>query len=346
MPLEATDPDGKSLGWKTFGGLGLFGTLFISFFYPVVAGWVVIYLFKLPTLLVASKETVVSTFSQISSAFSINIYATVFVTIITSFVVSKGLVNGTERVGLFLLPILFILLVILAFHSLMLDNASAGVAYYLSPDFSKITGHTVLAALGQALFSLSVGSGLMITFGSYMKEKSCSVKSSLSVMAADTLVAFLAGLIIMPALFAYSISPSAGPGLLFITLPTVFAHMGGGIFWGLLFFFLVFIAAFTTTISVTEALSAFVAERFNLSRKKAVFVFSVVQIIGQVFVIGSLSGTFPIKLFGKNLFDFFSDFTSNYAIPLAALAVTLYLGIYYRKSIIEKSENTYFGSLQ
>ena len=241
-------PEGKSLGWKSFGGFGLAGTLFMAFYYPIIAGWTVQYIFLSPVL-AAHHEEIKSTFDSVLTGFGVGFVSTAFVIILTNFVVARGLVEGTEKVGLFLLPVLFILLVILAFRSLTLENASAGIAYYLVPDFSKLTTKSVLAALGQAFFSLSVGSGLMITFGSYMNKKNCAAKSSISVMVADTLVAFFAGLVIMPALFSYGISPSSGPGLVFIGLPTVFSHLTGGTFWAPIFFFLMFIAAFTSTIA-------------------------------------------------------------------------------------------------
>ena len=338
MPLEGHRPDGKSPGWKIFGGIGMFVAFATMLYYPIVAGWVVEFFLKSVSLAHASQDVVNSTFGHVAGNFSATFLASAFVIILTSFVVGRGLVEGTEKVGLFLLPLLFVLLVVLAFRSLTLEGSSAGVSYYLMPDFSKVTGQTFLAALGQAFFSLSVGYGVMITFGSYMRKEACSVKSALSVMVADTLVAFFAGLIIMPALFAYGISPSAGPGLLFVSLPVVFSHMSGGAFWSPVFFFLIFIAAFTSTISLTEVLSTFISERFNMARKKAVSVLTAIQLVGMGIVLASQTGKISFKIAGMDFFDSLDTLLSNYLVATAALAVCLYVGIYHRKTIIEKAD--------
>ena len=251
--------------WVGVGVLGVLTGLFILSFYAVIAGWAFGYIFK--TLF--NEQT---PFSQFIASPGLDIGLTLLFILLTITVVYGGVQGGIERWSKMLMPMLLVLLMILIIRSVTLPGAEAGIEFLLKPDFSKLTGQSFLAALGQAFFSLSLGMGLMITYGSYLSSKDNMVTSALWVAVFDTLIALLAGFMIFPALFAFGKQPDAGPTLIFIVLPELFQQMPFGNVIGALFFLLLSIAALTSTISLLEVPVAYVVDELGWKRKRTVWI--------------------------------------------------------------------------
>ena len=253
---------------------------------------------------------------------------------LTAGVLYAGVEKGIEKWSKVLMPMLFAIVVYLCVYSIFLPNSSAGYKFYFDFDFSKITADVIIAALGQAFFSLSLGMGAMMIYGSYIEKGTNLAKTSIQIASLDTLVAILAGLVVFPAVFSYGIDPAAGPQLVFITLPTVFAQMTGGYFFSLFFFLLVAVAALTSTISILEVQIATVAEEFKMNRKLSLVLMSVVMLVVCSMCSYSL---IPIEegneltLFGKSMFDICDILTSYIILPLGGLLIMLFLGWFYKK---------------
>lgn len=273
-PVGAFKTISKSKWWPAVGYLGVATGIGILSFYAVIAGWTLGYIFR---TLFHSTGTFGEFIHDPTSEIG---YFTVFLGL-TLYVVLGGVERGIERWSKVLMPSLFLILLGLIIFSLTLEGAGAGVEFYLKPDFGKISGATILAALGQAFFSLSLGMGTMITYGSYLQKNENIVVGAGAVALADTLIAVLAGLVIFPALFSVGMEPSQGPGLVFNVLPRIFEMMPGGTAVGVFFFILLAIAALTSTVSLLEVPVAFLVDEKKWPRKKAVWIIS-----GIVFVLG------------------------------------------------------------
>ncbi len=259
--IEAIKPGSP---WKWVGVLGVLTGVGILSFYGVIAGWTFGYIFKMAT-------GNVSDFSEFVSNPLMVLFLFALFMLLTTSIVYGGVEAGIERWSKILMPILFILLIGLIIYSVTLDGAGRGLAFYLQPDISKITGKTMLAALGQAFFSLSLGMGLMITYGSYVSKRDNIISSAFYIGLFDTMIAIMAGLIIFPALFAMGESPSAGPSLVFVVLPKLFIQMPGGLVVGTFFFILLTVAALTSTISLLEVPVAYLVDEKKVDRKKIVW---------------------------------------------------------------------------
>jgi len=249
-------------------------------------------------------------------------------------IVYSGVENGIERWSKILMPILFILMLALIIYAVTLEGAIKGLTFYLKPDFSKITGKTILAALGQAFFSLSLGMGLMITYGSYLSKKENIITSAVYIGLFDTLIAFMAGLIIFPTLFAMGMEPNQGPALVFIILPELFTKMPGGIIVGAFFFILLSIAALTSTISLLEVPVAYLVDEKKVNRKKFVWIVAAVT-----FVIGIPSALsqgavdffsnfalLPQRLSGTDFLSHMSFIFGDFSLTLGALLISIFVG--------------------
>lgn len=315
-------------GWLSIGVISVVASISIMSFYSVVGGWTLEYIFKSlsPSFLTSDSSSLSQQFSGFSeSSFMPVVMHLLFLTI-SALIVVAGVKNGIEKYSKILMPVLFILVLLLAIRSLTLEGASEGVRFLFYPDFSKITGETALAALGQAFFSLSLGMGCIITYGSYVNKKENLFKISFMSAAADTGFAILAGLAVVPAVFAFGISPAEGPSLVFITLPQVFAQLPFGYIISIAFFFILLIAALTSSISLLEVVVAYFTEELKWSRKLAVVV--TFMIIGVFGTFSSLSQGIlsDIKLFGKTFFDLFDYTSSNILLPVGGLLVVLFAG--------------------
>ena len=295
-------------------------------FYNVVGGWTIKYMIEsLGTLLPLAAEGKSAEFFNafIGDAYGVVFFQVIFM-VLTTLIVLGGIGKGIERACKVMMPALFVILIVLILRSLTLPGAEAGVAYYLKPDLSKLTGATFLDALGQSFFSLSLGLGIMITYGSYISKEERLPSSAMWTASLDTLIALMAGLAIFPAVFAMGLEPGQGAGLSFVTLPAVFAKMTGGVFFAFLFFLLLFFAALTSSMSLMEVATAFGIEKFKWKRKKTVCVMGFVIILLGVPSALSFSGAPTVA--GKAFFDAVEYFCNNILLPLGSLLTCLFVG--------------------
>ena len=229
------------------------------------------------------------------------------------------------------MPILLLLMILMCIRSLTLDGARQGIDFLFKPDFSKINGNSVLDALGQALFSLSIGMGAVCTYGSYIRKQDNLFTTSLWIAGADTFIAILAGVAIFPAVFAFGLSPAAGPSLVYEVLPNVFNSMPGGMVFAVGFFMLLSIAALTSTISLLEVLVLWAVEELHWSRRKAAIILSLVVFTIGVFCTLSFGPLSHVTIFGLTIFDLCDKLTATYMMPIGALLFTLFIGWYLPK---------------
>ncbi|MFQ3547116.1 MAG: sodium-dependent transporter [Termitinemataceae bacterium] len=291
--------------WTFAGVLGVLSGFLIMGFYPVVGGWSLAYIFKSMTGLLATPETIPDSFSSFISNPWEPLLWMLFYMILNISIVIQGITGGIEKASKILMPALLVMLLVLAGRSLTLPNAEQGLLYLFKPDFSKVTGATVLAALGQAFFSLSLGMGCMITYGSYLTKDQKLLNNAVFVTAMDTGIAILAGIAIFPALFSFGMEPAAGPGLVFIVVPSVFAKMGVlGILLSAIFFGALMVAALTSSVSLLEVVTAYLIDEKNIPRTKAVIGSSMIMVI--MCVLSSLSlgimSNIPIPLLNVGFF--------------------------------------------
>lgn len=328
--------------WYLIGSFGAISSFLIMAFYTDVAGWVYSYVFKSVTggILSTNPETTSKIFNDfISATWSPLIWQWITIVVVGSIIIA-GVNKGIERITKTLMPVLFILLLVCGARSLTLPGAAEGLKFLFNPDFSKITGATILAAMGLSFFKLSLGMGTMITYGSYMGDEQNIPKTALRVMLSDTLVSILAGIAIFPAVFAFGFEPSAGPSLLFITIPTVFASMSYGSVFMVLFFLLVSIAATTALISLLEVPVAYLSEELKWSRKKATLLsLLALAIIGATATLSN-SVLADIRILDRNLFDLYDFLTSSVIMPISGVAIAIYLGWFWgKKRILAEASN-------
>lgn len=325
--------------WNCIGMLGVLAGLLILGYYSVVAGWTLEYIVSSVTNGFADKkpEDFVIAFQEFSQdPFRPIVWLLAFL-LFTHYIVIKGVKDGIEKSSKIMMPVLFILIVVLAICSMTLPNANKGLEFLLKPDFSKVNADVFLGAMGQAFFSLSLGMGCLSTYASYFGSDTRLGKTALSVGVIDTFVAILAGLIIFPAAFSVGIQPDAGPSLIFITLPNVFQQAFGSVpfmamVFSLLFYVLLALAALTSTISLHEVVTAYLNERFKISRGRAATL-----VTGFCIVTGILSslslGIWDAKFFNLGFFDLLDFVTAKLMLPLGGLLVCLFVGWYLKRSV-------------
>jgi len=314
--------------WRGIGFLGILTGICILSYYSVVAGWASGYLIKTVSGAFGGDITGQMT-DEIFTKFSADplqvLLLFLLVIGITTFIISKGVKGGIERWTKVLMPLLFLLIIFLAIRALTLPGAEKGISFYLKPDFSKLNGTVILFALGQAFFSLSLGMGTMITYGSYISKSDNLVSSAGWVCLSDTIIAILAGLIIFPTIFAIpGIAPSAGSGLVFKVFPLIFSKIPGGDIFGALFFTLLLVAAITSTISLLEVPVAYFVDERNWPRKKAAFLigaFSFLLGIPSALSSGGVKLLTKIDFMGKMNFLF-----GNVSLAFGAFLICLFLG--------------------
>ena len=334
----------KELGggaWPAVGFMGVFTGFIITSFYVVVAGWCLAYVGFMASGQLASADSALleNTFTSFISATGAPlIYAGVFMLLVV-LVLAGGVGRGIERANKILMPLLFLLLILLVLRSVTLPGAGEGLRFYLVPDWSQVTLGTFREAIAQAFFSISLGMGTMITYGSYLRAQENIPSSALTVVLLDSSVAILAGLMIIPAVFAAGLNPSAGPGLTFITLPAVFAQMPAGTFFGVLFFVLLSIAALTSAVSILEPMIAYFVDEHKLNRRKVVFGVCAVCFglgIPASLSLGVMSG---IKFFGLNWFDLMDTLANNILLPLGGFFVSLFAGWFWGPRALQAMSN-------
>ena len=319
---------GKPNFWQIIGILSIITVLTILTFYSVVGGWVLQYLiYTLSSRLPEISENSQEFFSNLLQSPINGVVWTAIFTLITGLIVVRGIKSGIEKVSKILMPLLFFLILVLFIWSLFLPGIKESLLYLLKPDFSKISSESILAAIGQAFFSLSLGMGTFITYGSYLKQDKPIGRTSLWIATGDTLVAIIMGIIVFSVIFSFGFAPNSGPGLIFETLPTLFNKMPGGCIISVLFFFLVLFAAVTSSISILETAVTFFSEITRFTRKQVTIFWTIV--LGILACICSLSfnSLSHIKVFSKfSVFDF-ADFLSNIIfLPVGGILITLFFG--------------------
>lgn len=327
----------RSRWWLT-GALAILASYLILSFYMVVAGWTLEYfwqsltgaLYELPAN--AGNDEMSNAFHARMGEYITGSWRPLVVTYImiaiNLFILMRGVQKGIEKMSNFMMPLLFLLLVVFAGVAMSFPKAGEGLAFFLNPDFSKITPAVVVNALGQSFFSLSLGMGILITYSAYFPKDTRLVKTAVTVSALDLLVALLMGFIIFPAVMSFGLDNESleGATLVFVTLPEVFAHMPGTQWWSALFFLLLMVAAVTSTISLGEVSIAFLQDHFGMKRRKAclwvmlpLVVLSTVCSLSQ----GVLS---HIRIMGMNVFDFLDNTATNIMLPVAAILTCLFVG--------------------
>ena len=332
--------------FKIVGWFGMIASLLLYAYYAVVGGWTIFYLVKAFTgqFGVSSSGSFGAMFDSFcQSPIKLIIYQIIFL-IITAFIISKGISGGIEKYCKVLMPGLFIMLIIMAIRSITLPGALKGVEWYLKPDFSKINSSVLVSAMGQAFFTLSLGVGTMVTYSSYLKSDENIGTTSISVTIFDTLVALVAGFVILPAVFAFNLEPSEGPGLVFVTLPHVFSQMPFGTLFAIIFFALLIIAAITSSISMLEISTTFVVEKTKMNRKKATWLLTLLIFILGIPVVMGFGPWGHVQLAGKKFFDIYDYFVSNITMPLVGLFGTILVGHIMKKDVV-MNELTNNGTL-
>ena len=335
--------------WKWIGFLGVLAGLLILGYYSVVAGWTLEYIVTSLSNGFAGKgpEDFVASFQSFSQDPIRPIVWLLAFLFLTHFVIVKGVKDGIEKYSKILMPVLFILILVLAVCSITLPNAGKGLEFLLKPDFSKMNADVFLGAMGQAFFSLSLGMGCLSTYASYFGPETKLGKTALSVGVIDTFVAILAGFIIFPAAFSVGIQPDAGPSLIFITLPNVFQQAFGSVpflamAFSLMFYVLLALAALTSTISMHEVVTAFLNEKFGLTRKRGALLVTGFCIITGIASSWSLGMWSEYTLFGLGCFDFLDFITAKIMLPGGGMLIALFVGWYLKRSI-SYDETTNYG---
>jgi len=314
--------------WWLIGAAGVLSAFLIMAFYTEVAGWVFAYVIKALSGSLLSTDPAVTTqaFTTLVSNTWWSLIVQWVVLLWVAFIIVAGVSKGIERMTKRLMPILFAILLIICIRALTLPGAGEGLRFLFQPDFSVVTWGTVLVAMGLAFFKLSVGMGTMITYGSYFREDQNIPLTATRVMLADLLVSLLAGIAIFPTVFTYGFAPDAGPSLLFITMPAVFASMPAGGLFMVLFFVLAAVAATGAMLSLFEVPVAVLAERTKLSRKGATWVtFAALAVVGSLAALSS-STLADVHLFGMTFFDLFDYATQNILLALGGLFICLFAG--------------------
>lgn len=328
------EPKGK---WYVSGFLGVGAAFLILSFYSVIAGWTLEYLIKAIGNQFAGKD--VAQIGAMFENFISNPIRPIFWQFIilglTCYIVANGIEKGIEKYSSLLVPALIVIIIILDIRAVTLPGASEGMKFLFKPDFSKLNGKVILDALGHSFFSLSLGAGTMIAYGSYIKENQNIGKSALNIALADTLIAILAGIAIFPVVFAFGIEPGSGPGLVFVTLPNVFPEIPGGYIFAVLFFLLLALAAITSTISMLESVVCFGMDRFKVNRKKASIVATILIFIVGIFASLSQGPMSGISFFGTDFLDFLDKLTANYFMTIGSFITILFIGWKLDKNVVE-----------
>ena len=325
---DVAEESGGSRKWGLIGVMGMLSGVLIFSFYSVVGGWVLHYIKAM-----LMGDLAGTTSDQAGAAFgallgdpaTLLIWHTIF-SIMTIAVVAAGINKGIETATRIMMPILFVLLIILLGYAMSTGGFAEGWNFMFQFDFSKLTWNAALIALGHSFFTLSLGMGTIMAYGSYMTKSASIGKTVLTIGALDTLVALVAGLAIFPIIFSNGMDPAAGPGLMFISLPVAFGQMPFGQLFGTMFFVLIGVAAWTSAISLLEPTVAFLVERFRMKRISASIALGVVVWGLGIACLGSFNFMSDFTLFGKNTFDFLDYITANIMLPLGGILIALFAG--------------------
>ena len=338
--VRAYQQFGHSPHWRIIGILGVITSMIILGFYAVVAGWCLQYLYASMTGSISGDKAYVEQyFADFSSDALIPILWAIGFIAITHFIIAKGVRGGIERASNVLMPTLLILLLIIAVASCSLPGASDGIRFLFMPDFSKLTSSVLIEALGQAFFSLSLGTACLCTYASYFSKQTNLVGSATQIACLDTLIAILAGLMIFPAAAAVGVSPDSGPSLIFITLPNVFSQAfvsmpAVGYIISILFYLLLSMAALTSTISMHEIGTAFFHEELQISRNNAAYIVTTICCIIAVFCSLSMGACPDMQIMGMPVLSFCDSLTADWLLPAGSLLTCILVGWFIPKHIV------------
>lgn len=320
------EEEGGSRHWQWVGGVGVFAGILILSYYSVIAGWTLGYIEKSVAGVFTNASA--AEVASINAAFISNWAAvalahTVFMAT-TVFVVARGVEHGLEKAVRFMVPALLVLLVALLGYSINSGFFEAGMAFMFTPDFSALSWDSVLIAMGQAFFTLSIGMGAVMAYGAYLPQETSITSATAAVVFADTLIAILAGLVIFPLVFANGLDPADGPALVFITLPLAFGQMTGGVIFATIFFILLAFAAWTSAIALMEPAVAWVVERFHKSRKQAAILIGFLIWFLGFGTVFSFSILEDFQFYKGTIFANIDHITSNIMLPLGGLFITVF----------------------
>lgn len=320
--------EGSSANWRWVGGMGVLAGILILSYYSVIAGWTLAYTVKSATGVFtgATAEAVGAQFGGFVGDWKMVALCHTLFMALAIFVVARGVERGLEQAVRFMVPALLVLMLVLLGYSINSGYFGQGVAFMFTPDFDRLTWGSVLAALGQAFFTLSIGMGAIMAYGAYLPEETSISGASAAVVTADTAIAILAGLAIFPLVFANGLDPADGPGLVFQTLPLAFGQMAGGVFFSTIFFVLLSFAAWTSAIGLMEPAVAWLVEHYNRTRAQAT-----IMIGGLIWGIGfgsvlSFNVLADITFLAGTIFDNVDYLTSNIMLPLGGLLITVFAG--------------------
>jgi len=335
-PVGAFKKLAPNTKWHWVGYMGVLAGLLILGYYSVVAGWTMEYIFKALSLELENKSAAdyKSMFETFTSNPILPIIWTVLVMIISHLIVKKGIKGGIEKASKIMMPILFLLMLILAVHSILLPGSMKGIEFFFNPDFSKLTAESVLTALGHAFFSLSLGMGCLITYASYFKSDIDLPKTAAQVTIIDTLVSVTAGVIIFPAVFAFNMQPEAGPGLVYMVLPNVFQQMPGSFIWSTMFYILLFLAALTSLMSLHEVVTSYIHERYSISRLNSSRLVTGLVLFLSVFCSWSFGIMKNVTLLSMNFFEWLEYLTASVLLPLGGMLISIFVAWYLDKKIV------------
>ena len=325
----------SSQAWTLLGATGALAGLLILSFYSVAAGWAMAYVFG--GFQETSAQAVSSEFDKfLTDPVALLFWHTLFI-IITVTIVARGILKGLEAWINTLMPMLFIIIILLCIYAMQTGAFLEGLAYLFKPDFTKINSDVLLAALGQAFFTLSLGMGAIMAYGAYMPADQNIGRTAITVAALDTGVALLAGIAIFPIVFANGLAPTEGPGLVFVTLPIAFANMPLGVLFGTLFFILLSIAALSSSISLIEPGVAWLVESLKTKRAYAAIGLGIFSWTLGVFSALSFNLMSEFKLFGMNFFDFTDFLTNQIMIPLGGIFIAVFVGwVMKKKDVLDE----------
>lgn len=327
-------------GWSKVGYIGILASILILSFYSVVSGWTMEYMMQAVSgsIYGQSEEQLHDAFGEFTSGWRPVMWTLIFL-VINYIVIIRGVQKGIEKMSNILTPLLLLIIIAFCINSLYLPAAKEGLEFLFKPDFPAITPSVVIGALGQAFFSLSLGLGCMLTYASYFKENTDIVKNAGITAFLDSLIAVMAGILIFPAVFSFGFSPSGGPRLVFEVLPAIFSQMPGGRVWSMLFFFMLFLASLTSTISLSEISVTYLTDNRNMRRTKACgLIVGITMVLGILCALSFSTFTkFEVPLIGQlNFFNWFDYFSSNILLPVGGLVASIFVGWVLDKKILRK----------
>ena len=336
-----SEKENRSKNWRVIGLIGILAGILILSYYSVIAGWTMAYATRAAFGVINNIDAVGATLmfnDFVSDPERLLAWHTIF-SIMTAIVVSKGVKSGLESAVVRLMPALLVLLLALVIFSAIEGDFVSGVKFMLYPDFSQVTWKTILIAMGQAFFSLSLGMGALMVYGSYLSSDISIPQTCVIVASLDTLVALLAGLAIFPIVISSGLEMTQGPGLIFQTLTVAFGAMPGGQLFGTLFFILLIFAAWTSSISLIEPMIIWMIEKYNLTRIQAATISSGLAWLLGIGTIISFNIGSEIKIFNMNIFETLDYLTSNILLPLGGIMITIYVSWLISKESINKELN-------